>query len=179
MFPVSLKSAFIIHLLRIWALLPDGSESRVLCTGCLRSEIWGEPPSVIDFSKIFPNGDHTSPRVRGWTSAFAKVRRVRGLFCNNSRSSWVTVGFGRPSSGGTPPALDFCGDRLGSSCVGDRRDWSGFRGIVIGVGLLSRLRGPLVAVCSWMVGFRGERGERFGEDNNSGRSRSIGDIGGG
>ena len=130
---------------------PDSSENRILCIGCLRSEVWG------------------------WAAA----RRARGLFSINTRSSWVTVDFDRPFSGETPPDLAFCGDRIGISFVDVRGDPSWLPDVVIGVRTFCRLRGLLgVDDGQFVAGFRGERGGWLGEPNAPGRRRSMGDTGG-
>ena len=142
---------------KILVVPPDGSENRVLCIDCLRSEVSSNLSGIYDVSANLLNTDYTSPWVCGWIATFAGARRVRGLFSINSRSSWVIVGFCRPSSGETPPALALCGDRIGMSSVDDRGDRSEFRNVVIGVGTFCRLRRLLAAA------FVGElSGERDG-----------------
>ena len=91
---------------------------------------WYPGVVVSDFTIVFRSVS-TFPGVR--------VRRVRGLFSNNSRSSWVAVDLRRPSSGETPPALVLRGDKIGPSSPGDREDQTALREVVIGVEVFSPL----------------------------------------
>lgn len=131
-------------------ILPDDSESRVLCATGQRSEGLGGSPAVVKVSTILLRAIHASPLVWGWTSTFPVVRRPRGLFSNSSRSSRVAIDFGRPSSGEAAPDLTLRGDKVGASSVGERGVLSALRDVV-GVGTFSRLGEPL-AICQIILG---------------------------
>jgi hypothetical protein len=162
------KVPFSVHIAEALKVLPDGSENRVLWVS-LRSEVLGGFSTDVYLSTILLHAIRASPLVWG-------LRRVRGLFSNNSRSSWAAVDLGRPSSGEMVTVLVLRGDKIGESSVGERGERSALRDAEMGVGIFSRLEEPSAVPNPFVARSCEESGGLSGGDNNPGRRWSIGEA---